>query len=301
MLLINELKRLRHSFLNNSSLSLKEKAFYQFLVDNPLDYPTENNLAEIEQICLSVFGKNFLSKKDLVAAQRKKQPIRGMHYTTNLIELSAMAIDNIKLERENLRLYCKKCSTRDFYILSHLFPEISSNLPQPKSAIDQLALHLHESNFPQEGWKPLLLRGLYEASDLIDFYIIEQGYQQAMDDNPIVHRVKDITYIRNTFVRFIQKTEHQVKFTIVVVGIVVLFFFLYWLAPIIVRNWEASEPIIAIRDILFPLLIALLAFAGYAPDKMRFFNLPREKIIDRIFRWNNLNRQKLKKTLDRLK
>lgn len=301
MLLINELKKLRHSFLNTSSLSLKEKAFYQFLVGEPLSYPTGNNLTEIEQICFAVFSGDFLSKKKLIATLRKRQPIHGMHYRQSLIELSAIALDNVESERENLKSYCEECSTRDFYILNNLFPNILSNIPQPEDAVDQIALHLYNSNFPQEGWESLLLKALHETSDLIDFYLVEQGYQRAMFDNPIVHQTHDINYVKHAFVRFIEKTERRVKLTIVVVGVVVLGFVFYWLAPTISRNFEMVEPIIAIRDILFPLLIGLLVFAGYAPDSIKFLNSLREKTINWVFRWKGLDRKKLKENLDRLK
>lgn len=298
MLLINEIKKIRHNFLNNSSLSLKEKAFYHFLVDNPLDYPTENNLAEIEQICLSVFGGDLLLKKELITTHRKMQPIHRMHYRNNLIELVAMATDNLELERNHLKSYCENCSTRDFYILNNLFPNISSNPPQPQGSIDQIALHLYGGNFPEKDWKSLLLNALYETSDLIDFFVIEKGFQQAMDDHPIVYKVNAIRYIREVLDYAIEKTERRVKFIIVGVGTLLLVPVLKWSIPLIKNSWAAAEPIIAILGFLLPLLTGLFAFAGIAPDKAKLFSVPREKIIDWVFTWNGLNRAELKKKLD---
>ncbi len=304
MLLINELKRLRHHLLNNSSLSLKENAFYQFLVDKPLNYPTENNLAEIEQICLAVFSGDLLSKKELITTQRKKQPIHGMHYSKNLIELSAMAIDSVELERKNLKSYCENHSTRDFYILNHLFPDISFNPPQPQGAVDQIAQHLYKEESPQEGWKPLLLRAFYETSetsDLIDFYIIEQGYLQAMDDNPIVHRTNDIIYVRDALVHVAAKTERRVKLAMGIVSVLLLVPIACWLLPLIIRNWDEAEPIIAVTELLGSLIgILIIAFVGFIPDQIKVFNLLREKVIDWVFRRKGFNRLDLKETLDRL-
>ena len=222
MLLINELIKLRHRLLNTSSLSLKEKAFYQFLVGEPLNHPTGNNLAEIEQICLAVFSGDLLSKKELITTQRKKQPIHGMHYTKNLIELSAMARDNVEVERKNLKSYCENHSTRDSYILNCLFPDILSNPPLPQGAVDEIAMHLYKGESPQEGWKSLLLKALYETSDLIDFYVIEQGYLQGMYDNPIVHKIEAIRYIRDILIDAEEKSERRVKFTIAGVGTLLL-------------------------------------------------------------------------------
>lgn len=301
MLLINELKKLRHCFLNNSNLSLKEKAFYHFLVDEPLSYPTGSNLTEIEQICLAVFSGDLSSKKELITAHRKKEPIHGIHYSKNLIELSAMGLYDIEFERENLKSYCEKCSTRDFYILNNLFPDISFTLPKPQGTIDQIALYLHKNNFPQEGWKPALLKALYETSDLTDFYIIEQGYQQAMDDSPIVHQVNDIIYLRNTLVQVIAKTEERVKLTIKVVSVLLLVPISCWLVPLILRNWDEVEPIIVVVQLLGSLIFILtIIFLGFIPDRVKFLNSFREKITDWVFRRKGFNRLELKETLNRL-
>ena len=301
MLLINELKKLRHNFLNNSSLSLKEKAFYQFLMDEPLSYPTGNNLTEIEQICLTVFSGDLSSKKELIRAHRKKEPIHGIHYSKNLIELSAMALYDIEFERENLKSYCEKCSTRDFYILNNLFPDISSYLPKPQGTIDQIALYLHKNNFPQEGWKPLLLTALYETSDLTDFYIIEQGYQQAMNDSPIVHQVNDILYLRDTLAQVVKKTERRVKFALGTTSVFFLAAICYWLLPLIMKTWDKAEPIMAVTQLLVSLIISSFIFvAGFIPDRIKLLNLLRENIINWVFRRKGFNRLELKETLNRL-
>ena len=302
MPITDELGKLKQILLAKSSL--KEQVFYGFLVRKPLNYPTQDDLAEIEKIYLSIFCTGIPSKKDLtnlVEAQRKKQPISGMHYTKNLIELSAMAKDNVELERENLKSYCENHSTRDFYILNHLFPDISSNPPQPQGAINQIALHLYKGEFPQEGGKPLLLDALVETSDLIDFYVIEQGYLQVMDSNPIVHRVQDIRYVRDTFDRFINKTELRVKITIMVVSVLLLGSISYWLVPLIIRKWTEAEPIIVVIQIFVPLIGLIVGLMGVMLDKIKILNLFKEKIVDWVFRIKGFNRSELKKRLDRLR
>ena len=108
MLIVHELKQLKQTLLDQSSL--KEQAFYLFLIEDPLNYPTKSGLSEIEQVCLSVFCANTSFKTNLtnlIETQRRKQPISGMHYTENLIELSAMATDNVELERKNLKSHCE--------------------------------------------------------------------------------------------------------------------------------------------------------------------------------------------------
>lgn len=302
MLIIDEVKKLRQILLNRSSL--KEQAFYQFLVGEPLNCPTENDLTEIEQICLSVFGGDLFSKKELIVAQRNTQPIGGMHYTKNLIELCAMGRENPELERENLKTYSENHSTRDFYILHVLFPDIESNRPIAQGAIDEIALHLYTKNFPKE-WKALLFAGLQEISDLIDLYVIEQWYKQAMDDSPIVHQKNDIIYVRDTLIQVVKKIEHWVKFAMgVVSGLLLLSS--CWLVPWIIKNWDKVEPIIAVTGLLFSLIGILITVSvgfipeGFIPDRIKFLNLLREKFIDWVFQRKGFNRSELKETLARL-
>ena len=306
MLIIDELRGLKQKLINKSSL--KEQAFYQFLVDEPLSYPGKDSLAVVEQICYSVFCTDIPPKIDLtslVTAQRKTQPIGGMHYTENLIELTAMALANSESEKETLKAYSENHSTRDFYILHALFSDHAFNLPTPQGTIDEIALHLYKESFPEK-WKSLLFIGLHEASDLMDLYVIEQWYKQAMEDNPIVHRTNDILYISNAFIQVVEKTERRIKFAMGVVGVFLLFPIPYWLVPLIVRNWDKAEPTIFVFQFTCFVLINLPAlFVGYVPEKLKFFDSLRESIINWVFRnWvfrkNRVNRSELKASLNRL-
>ena len=301
MLIIDELRGLKQKFINTSSP--KEQAFYQFLLNKPLSYPAKNDLTEIEQIYYSVFCIDIPLKKDLtnlIEAQRRTQPIGGMHYTENLIELTAMALVNPELEKDTLKAYSENHSTRDFYILHVLFSDSGSNTPTSQGTIDEIALHLYKESFPEK-WKTLLLMGLEEASDLIDLYVIEQWYKRAMDDNPIIHRTNDITYVKDALGQVVEKTERRVKLTIKIVSVLLLGSTSCWLVPLILRNWDEAEPIMAVVQFLsFLIGVLVIVFIGFIPDRIKLLNSLREKIIDWVFRRKGFNRLDLKETLDQL-
>ena len=306
MLIIDELTELKHTLFNKSSL--KEQAFYQFLVNKPLSYPTKNDLIDIEQIIYSVYCANIPLEKDLtnlIEAHRRTGPIGGMHYTKNIIELTAMALEDPESEKESLRTYSESHSTRDFYILHVLFPDLESNRPIAQGAIDEIALHLYRENFPEK-WKTLLLTGLKEISDLIDLYIIEEWYKRAMDDNPIVHRTNDIIYVRDTLTQIVEKTERRIKFAMGVVSVFLLLPIPYWLVPLIVKNWDEAEPtIFAFQFTCFMILNLPALFLGYVPEKIKFFDSLRETIINWVFKnWvfrkTDVNRPDLKERLNQL-
>lgn len=298
MLICDELQKLKQKLLDRSSL--KERAFYHFLAGEPLTQPPENDLTEIEQICLSAFCTEIPVRNNLtnlIESQGRKQPISGMHYTENLIELCAMARSNLEREKENLNSYCEKHSTRDFYILNTLFENVCSNPPRSQGAIDEIALSLYEGRFPKQGWRPLLLKASQEASDLMDIYVIEQGYLQAMDDSPIVHQVADILYVKNALDCYVAKAEGCVKRILAAVSIILLVPVFIWLVPFIVNNWNEAEPIIFVIQISIILGSLLVVLAGFAPDKIKFINSRRERVIDWVFRRKGFNRSELKKRL----
>ena len=182
-----------------------------------------------------------------------------------------------------------------------MFPNISSNPLPPQGPIDEIALYLYKDEFPREEWKPLLLEALQEASDLIDFYVIEQGYLQAMDDNPIIRQVQDIIYVRDASVHFVQQTERRVKRNIGIVNSIFVIAIFSGVVGFIVIDWNKAEPIIAAIEIGICLILALIVgFVGFRPDKIRIFNLFREKIIDWIFSRKGFDRSELKERLNRL-
>lgn len=294
-MLIDELKLKKEDIYNISSL--KEQVFYQFLVEEPMSYPTDNDLAENVQICLSVFCINAPSKRDLIEKHGKTQPKKGFHYTTNLIDLCAMAKDNLEQERDNLMSYCQNNSTRDFYILKHLFSGIFHYPPVPQGSIDQIALHLCDGDFPSEGWKSLLYKALQETSDLHDLYVVEQAYLKAMDDHPIVHRVDDIVYVRDACERFVEKTDRNVKFTIGIM-LSLLLVGLCFLIPTIREKWNEVEPIFGVSGIFLIIVMELIIiFRGKVLDRANFTKMFIDKVTNIVFKWKGFNRPQLKDAL----
>ena len=85
-------------------IKLKGRSILSISSGQPLS-PAKNELTEIER-------QLFVELEE-----EKNQPIGGMHYTENLIELTAMALENPELERGNLKAYSESHSTTDFYIL----------------------------------------------------------------------------------------------------------------------------------------------------------------------------------------
>ena len=122
-----------------------------------------------------------------------------------------------------------------------------------------------------------------------------------MEDNPIVHRTKDIIYVRDALAQIAVKTERRVTLAIRIVSVLFMVAISYWLVPLIIREWGAAEPIMAVIQFLFYLIgISFIIFVGVIPDRIEFFNFLQGNIINWVFRRKGFNRLKLKETLNRL-
>ena len=153
--------------------SRKELALYQRLIGNPLPYPGDDKLMDIEQVCLSAFCIGAPNKTDLVERFRRSKPIKGIHYTNNLVELAAFAIFDRDSEADHLKLFCSSSSARDHLILNQLFPGVCTSRPSTTRAIDTIALWLENGSFPCD-WKPVVLDAMQNVNELLDLYVLKQ-------------------------------------------------------------------------------------------------------------------------------
>ena len=298
-MIIEEVNKIRRKL--NNDLGPKDKAFYQILDNQSLEYSSEVVSSYLEEIYTILLMTNEPITKDLINKHRGTQPIVGFHYSTNLIELVAMAMDDIDQERDNLQTYCQNHSTRDFYIIDSLFPNVNPYPPEPQGSIDQIAKHLYEGSFPTDNWRVLILKALCEISDLVDLYIVEKGIQKAMDDNPILHKVDDISQVRNACFRFVQVTEFFIKLTMGIVSVLIMVYVLDWLAPIIISRWDQLEPWIFMFQIALFIINLSLLFIGFIPfNKIKVFSYPREKIFNWVFSIFGITRMNIKESLSHL-
>jgi hypothetical protein len=117
MILADEIAAIEEKLKQQASR--KELALYQELIGQPLPYPVDDELSDIEEVCLSAFCIGVPNKTDLVERFRRSKAIKGIHYTKNLVELAAFVIYDRDSEADHLRSFCSRSSARDQLILNH--------------------------------------------------------------------------------------------------------------------------------------------------------------------------------------
>jgi hypothetical protein len=222
--------------------SRKELALYRKLIGNPLPYPGDDKLNDIEQICLSAFT-GTPNKTDLVDRLRRSKPIKGIHYANNLVELAAFATYDREAETDHLKSFCSTSSARDRLILNQLFPGVCTSPPATTRAVDIIATWIDDGSFPQD-WKSVFLDAMQNANDLLDLYVIREGYTQLWECHPSTEQWRDLQYISGQLDRAIShiKMRSNRRFNAIasvtmVAGSAVTAYFA-------VRRWDVAEPVI---------------------------------------------------------
>ncbi len=296
MLLAEELKSLTQKL--KAKASPKELAFFQFLVNTPPPYPNDKTLSEQEQVVFAAFCSGSPDKGELADKLRGTKPIRGIHYSNNLIELAAFAKFDLDKEIENLKSYAPNHSTRDYFVLKKLFPDVPIYPPEPNDAVDKVAFKLL-TNALSFGDKATLSEAIQASEDLLDVYVINESYLHLLDLQPTTQYRRDLSVLTSQLARVIKRVDAATRI-ILTIGIGYLLFRLYrWFIPIIYRSWNEAEPIAAIIDyVLRGIEFLVVVLVGFQPEKLSFIRTVVRGIGTIELRIIGINRSVVEKRID---
>lgn len=239
----------------------KELLFFDYLLNGATSLDTSEDNPENVLICYSAFSEK-LNRLDLVKKMQGTKPIKGLHYTNNLIELIAIALHDFQSEKEHLADYSSKHSLRDAYLISQTFPEILPEVNEASfSPIDKLIDEVLIDN-NMENADALIFRALEATTDLVDVYILKKSAQKYLSLHESTKDKVDIQYLLRSYL-FLHKVLYiffSIIFYIVLLSLVVVP--TYLLIPFILSNWNTVEPILAIIQIIGPIVVSVgfLAF-----------------------------------------
>ena len=192
---------------------------------------------------MSAFCIGTPNKSDLIERFRRTKPIKGIHYTNNLVELIAFAIYDRDSEANHLKSFCSSGSARDHLILNRLFPGICTSQPSITRGVDIIATWLNDSSFPDD-WKPVFVDAVQNANDLLDLFVIRQGYMDLWECHPSTEQRRDLQYLSGQLDRAIShimrrsnRRFNAIASVAMVAGSAVTAYFA-------VRRWDVAEPVI---------------------------------------------------------
>lgn len=297
MIIADELAAIEEKLKRQASK--KELALHQRLIGNPLLYPGDDKLNDIEQVCLSAFCTGAPNKTDLVELFRRSKPIKGIHYANNLVELAAFALYDREAEADHLKSFCSISSARDHLILNQLFPGVCTSQPSTTRAVDTIATWLEDVSFPGD-WKPVLLDAMQNADDLLDLYVIRHGYMHLWERHPSTEQTQDLQYLSGQLERAINyiKVRSNRWFNAIAVTIIVVVFVA--IAYFAIRHWDVAEPLIWVFTVGIGVVVVLvLLLFGRQLDKVHILEQARENKAGAVLRKAGLDVETIPKVTTR--
>jgi len=217
--MIKDLLEKESELLN--SASEKEVIFYNYLLNTPLPHPNDKNISEILSLCYGAFTTPYqLDSGKAKSYAHNSKPIKGMHYSNNLIELAALARHNMPEIRSQMNTYIETHGTKERYILKQVFPEVEIT-PNNSTTIDRLVDEIilkKNRNYPIIN----LLSMIREAKDLLDLYTIKSIWVELIDSK--------IVYLLRWHVKIISTTKWTINSLVnsLIIGLLITYLWLIW-------------------------------------------------------------------------
>jgi hypothetical protein len=295
MLLADELKTLTDKL--KAKASQKELTFFLYLINDPLVYPLDENLSEQEQVLCAAFCSGAPAKSELAEKLRGTKPIRGIHYSNNLIELTAFAKYELKQEIEHIKAYAANHRTRDYFILNRIFPEVLSYPPKPANAVDKIASKILTGDLSNND-KSLLFEAVQRIEDLLDVYVVREGYLLLLDYQPATRYRIDLSILTSQLTKAIKRIDAATRVVLVLgIGYLLVRFYV-WIIPIIYHSWNEAEPIFAIiESVLLGVEVLILFLIGAQPEKLRFIKAFTRSVGTIVLRLIGINRNEVEERI----
>lgn len=232
--------------------SKKERYFFNYLSGRKQEKEIDDDLTEIDKICYSAFSDSTISCHEVVKKKQKTVPLKGLHYTNNLIELVAMAKHDFEFEKKNVIKLAEKSSYKEKFIITYLFPSLSNiSYGVVSTPIDRLIKHIFLDKM-YDGISEKSISAVNYSSDLIELFIVKQAVLKALEIHPN-HKVKEdlLTFIEaHKKLKFIlsQNIRKQVK----IAGAIFLTIIVLMILYVFIKFWDAwgLEPLLAALGIV---------------------------------------------------
>lgn len=294
MSILHEVALLEEKLISQSSV--KELAFYSKLTGHPYAIEKRGSLSKIEQICVSAFCDEMPISQTLVEQFRRSKPIKGMHYANNLIELLAFVLIDFNGEEVKLLEYISTASPRDRLIINSLFPNYCDINVSPNNSIDTVALWVSkEAETVEDNWQSKLLSAAINAVDLLDLYVIRQGYLSINEYHPAKQQLRDLKALKDEtekLVRHVEKSSAQnFNINLAIISIPLFCIGSYYTF----NNWDFSEPL----TFIIPSGFAVFALVGWKLNLNLLISRVRSQCSVRLFRKMGVDIKKVKYILSR--
>lgn len=237
MTLIDEILKKENDILQRSGV--REKLFYYFLTGKEKDATISIPDGEIDKVCYAAFTDAQIDISKELQRSLNAAPVRGLHFSNNLLSLIAFSIKSQDAKNKFLIDYFNSNSLVHQFILNKIFHEpILPNNPKVVSDFDKLVNEIFiKKNY---GYGEQLLFTAYEkANDLIELYIVREAYQEILKIHPntdTYNLLKELALSSKKIVGAVQRRiDSYVNVSILLIASVLIVAIPYFIK----KKWDA--------------------------------------------------------------
>lgn len=243
-----------------SKANTKELVFYQYLKGD-VNYFDPSGLGDIEAYCVKVFTNNSENLDNETLRLRNSSPIKGFHYSYELISLCAVALSSNDMDVEALKVFCKSNGLKEKYVISFLFPQQFSLKQESEENSTTLETLIKEVFILENkvANQSLIYKSISEVENLVDVFIIENIIIELMKFHPDAEIRKTNEIFKQELIKLYSVTKGKISFLINTFVTTMIFFAVGIICCIAYYHWDAFEKFTWI----IPLVLAALAFVYF--------------------------------------
>jgi len=246
-----------------SKANIKELVFYKFLTNDIVEQNSQG-LGDIEKACVLVFtNSQSPTLPSEIQRIRNSSPIRGFHYSYELISLCAVALSSDDDDIQSLKAYFNSHGLVDKYILSKLFPNHFS-LVETEGGLTSIELLIKEVFIIKNHQidTTILYNAIESAENLIDIFVIENALKELFKFHPDARLKENFDALKFELSNFKSINTRRVNITLNVFIILFIFGFVAVISYLAYDNWNVLEPITFVGSLILASLgfIYLLLF-----------------------------------------
>ncbi len=280
--------------------SNKELFFYEFLTGNNTDtvISKDSLFTDMDKITFSAFISKKQDVISLVKKEQGKAPLMGLHYSKNIIEILAMGLHDLPFETQNLTNYIRKCSLKEQYLISKVFPELKYNPSEPVDKIDKIVSELLK-NGDCKLTASSIIDTLSPLLSLNDLYILKCAFKKLCSLHPDRKLESDLNTFISLHNNLSSHLEKKYKTRYKIIIFVSALAFTLTTSFILITYWESHglEPIYTALALAVKLLF-MLSPLFFKKTRAYLLNRFNDFVSNSVKKWYSKKLGKVKSEVD---
>ena len=295
MFILDEISRKEVILFEQSSS--KEVLFYSYLTKKNCNKNSLSHNGEVDKVCLSAFGNSQLDVTKEISQGLKTKPVKGFHFSTNIISLIAYSLKSEDIKNEYLTSFFSTSSLTQQFVIKQVFDNFSvSQLKESETIFDQLINEIVINKDFEKG-ESIILQAFQQVTDLIELFVVRYSYERIILQHPNSDIEVKYNELSENFIQLIFSTKRKINrnVNLIVIGFgVILIPAIPYLIKLKWDDWEL-EPYIT--GITFSFSIASIIFVilfNSNPSWSNFIKTFKNWLLKKWFKRRNVDIEKLK-------